>query len=1215
MAVKWTEEQQEVLNVRDKNVLVSAAAGSGKTAVLVERIIKIITNKENPVDIDKLLVVTFTNAAAGEMRERILAAIEKEFKSDPDNEHLERQISYIHNAQITTIDSFCLNIVRQNFDKINIDPSFRTADEGELSLLSQDAIEKVIESFYEKGNEDFLEFIDDYSSKRGDKKVEEIILSLYRFSMSYPYPKVWLDNCIENYNIDKNSIYKMNWFKDIENEVEDILKYNLENIKIALEIANGEEGPFHYSEALTSDIEYLKSLIDEKDFDTRMKMLDGFKAKPLSRKKVECSEALKDRIKNIRDSVKKSIKTLKEKIYPYPMEIVVKDMEKCKKHIEIIIELTKCYMDQFNKIKKERNVIDFADMEHMALDILVSRDEFGNITPTDTARDMSEEFYEIMIDEYQDSNLVQETILTAFKNNMFMVGDVKQSIYKFRLARPELFMEKYNKYPVDENGSERRIILSKNFRSRKEVLNGSNFIFSQIMTKEGGGIEYDKDNSLYYGSSYSDGNSDDNSIEILLVDKRSKENLDDDDVEDKELEAYMVADKIEDMIKNEFLVTDKKTGNLRKVEYSDFAILLRSISGFGEVYNQVFASRGIPLQSQVKSGYFESFEANSIINFLQIIDNPRQDIPLVATLKNIFGFTEKELALIVGNDKENRKTDFYEHLLNSTEKKVIDFLELLNIYRDKKNHCSIHDIIVSILEDTGFEYFISAMKGGKFRLANIEVLKERAILFEKGSYSGIFNFVRYIENLRKFQLKQEEAAITDGNAVTLISIHKSKGLEYPVVILGASGKKFNNMDGRDTIVINQDLGIGLDYYDRKSGIKAKTLVKHSISSHIIKENLSEELRILYVALTRAKEKLIIAGSFNCESFIKKNIALRDYDHTKFPPEIIYSSASYIDWIMKSLMRHRSFTEIYHMFGEGVPFSNHLFDHESRFEIQIVNPESIAYSEVKKEFIDHERKNVFYKWDTSYTFDIKERENIEENLSSSYKYEKYLDIKGKVSVSDLKHMFIEKGDENISTYNSEEIINGHIQDERKVPRFVREDIKENIGAKRGTAYHRIFELIKYEDDNIKDIELFKIHIDKIINSGKIEMDMAVLIDYKKIFSFIKSDLGQRFTKAYKNKKLFREQQFVMGISANMVNSNYPKDENVLVQGIIDAFFEEEEEIIIVDYKTDNVNNEKELVEKYKTQLDYYGMAIEKITGKKVKEKIIYSVKLDKWLTLE
>ncbi len=1233
MAVIWTKDQQSVLNVRDKNVLVSAAAGSGKTAVLVERIIKMVT--EDGKDIDRLLVVTFTNAAAGEMRERILTALEKKAKEEPENEHIQKQLSYIHNASIITIDSFCLNIVRQYFNEIDVDPSFTIGDEGELKLIKEDVMKELLELCYEEGNEEFLEFTGDYSSNRSDEKIEELIKKLYDFSMSYPHPEKWLDENVKHYLIGNGNIENQEWYRYISEEIEEMLKYLLSEINKAIELCLSEDGPFTYEEALSSDRIFIEELISEKDYDKRVAILRDFKLKALSRKKLPdiTEERKKEQVKQIREGVKKELKNLAKKYYAFSLKTITGDIEKCGRHVQVLTTLTKKFIQLFGEAKKEKNVIDFTDMEHMALNILTYEDEYGNMHPTDTAMEIAEDIDEIMIDEYQDSNLVQETILTAVSkmskgiNNIFMVGDVKQSIYKFRLARPELFLEKYERFPVDDEHSERRITLSQNFRSRKEVLDGANLVFSQIMSKGLGGIEYDEDNALYNGAEYEDYGCNE-SVELLLLDtKEEKEEKQEDgetnEAETKELEAYMVAEHIKKMIKEGYKVKDKITGKSRNVRYSDIAILLRSFGAYGETYSDILSSNGIPVKSPTGTGYFDTFEIVSILNMLSVIDNPRQDIPLTAVMKNIFMFDDMELAKIKTSGRECNCfwecVQMYQSAEDVVDKKLQEkinaFMEMMEHYRQMVPYTSIHDIIEDILKTTGFEYFVSSMKAGTLRMANIAMLKEKAVAFENTSYSGLFNFVRYIENLKKYNVEQGEADVTGGgDYVTLMTIHKSKGLEFPVVFVCAMCKKFNKMDVRGSIVMHHELGVGLNYLDRKSGIKANTLIKESIGRRIEKENIAEELRVFYVAMTRAKEKLILAGSGDIYGKINKYLFMKNVKDMVIPSVTVFNATDYLDWVIMSLMRHKSFSGVLKEIGESVPFAGELFEHQASFLTNITTPKELMYDSVSERILSENEKSVYEHWNVSHVYDENIKNEIQELYEYTYPYEGDMELKSKVSVSDIKHMFVKMYDDDTISDMQEDKIKGFETDEKPVPAFMTD--KESVsGTFRGTAYHRIFELMDYRKFN--DITDDKAKLEEIKNQLEIIKSRQVapdeyfdIVSEKKILGLINSDTGKRMIQADLCGRLYREKQFVIGITADNVKPEYSKNERVLVQGIVDAYFEEDGELVIVDYKTDNIKSLKDLFARYETQLNYYAMALEQITGMKVKEKILYSVKKDK-----
>jgi len=1231
--MKWTEEQSEVIATRNKNILVSAAAGSGKTAVLTERILQLVMDSENPVDIDRLVVVTFTRAAAGEMRERILKALQK--KSDEYLElinhgadrqeyierfqYLQRQLSFIHNARITTIDSFCMDVVRENFAKINIDPAFKIGEEGELTLLRADVMAKVLEKHYEEADEDFLNFIDIYSSNRSDADVEQMIFTLYQFAMSYPYPMQWIRGCAAGYEKEGSLFEETDWYQALSTYLDRQLEMIYSDVEECLRLTKEPDGPWAYELAILTDKVFMEEARKAKTYEERRRLFCSYSPQALSRKKQpEVDEKKKETVKAIRDDYKKLIRSIAEKYFSKTKEEVAFDMEAVRKNVGVLSELVLDFMQEFAAAKRDKNLVDFHDLEHFALQILAEQREDGTSVPTDTARALAEDIGEIMIDEYQDSNYVQEMILMSIsgakgRNNMFMVGDVKQSIYKFRMARPELFLEKYNRFERSGEGADRKIVLSKNFRSRKTILDVTNLVFGKIMTKALGGIEYDSANALYYGADYEN---EDSPVELLTADI-SKTELEDeleteleDDVNAKELEAEMAALRIRELYDQHFQVKDKATGKERDMKYSDIAVLFRSMGESGEIYERVFKSKGIPVKCPVKHGCFDSFEVKSVLEFLSIIDNPRQDIPLVAVLETIFHFTDEEIAKI---KIAGGCASMYENILavlnnfndsfhnneqeTALKEKLQKFFSLLGEYRRKKTYLTIYDLINRILEDSGFEYFISAFPDGNMRLTNIAMLKERASVYQQGSYSGLFNFIRYIEKNEQYEIVQETiSGAGEENAVTIMSIHKSKGLEFPVVIVGALGKKFNNEDATKKVVLHQTYGMGMDRYDVEKSIKSTTLMKRSIAAQITMENLAEELRVLYVAMTRAKEKLILVCSGRMKNKWAKYERLAERSKERpFHMNQILGASSYMDLLFMSL------TE-----GEA-----HMGRPDKGYIIQVKTAEELAKTLVRSQHEEAAGKKNLDSWNTEHIYSQTIREEIQKSFSYEYPYKEDIKLRAKVSITDIKQRLMQM-------YDMEPEITEEIQGitEPIQPKFLDETEQEGplSGTSRGNAYHRVFQLLDYSRD-LSDYQKIQSYLDELLEKKLITEEIRKTVRNKDIRIFLNSQTGQRMARAYKNRTLKREQQFVMGIPASMVNEGYKGEETVLVQGIIDAYFEEDGEMCVVDYKTDHVDNIKELEERYGMQLIYYGYAVERITGKKVKDKIIYSVKFGESLKVE
>ncbi len=1224
--MEWTKEQEKVISVRDRNILVSAAAGSGKTAVLVERIMQIVMNKDNPVDVDKLLVVTFTNAAANEMRERILKAFEEKLLEIEDNqlrEHLEKQCTYIHNANISTIDGFCQKVIKEYISLTDVDPSYRIADNSELVLMKEDALVAVLDRWYEEMSPAFMNFVDTYSSKVGDDNIEQLILKLYNYACSYPNPEKWIMECGVLYDISDINEWKhseMSYY--IKDTIKQALLMTVPDAMYALALCTEENGLLAYAKSFESDLEFMKNLEQEEDIEIILNTIKDNKYKTFGRVS-GANETVKSEVAKIRDNYKKIFNNLKKRYATQPLQKLINDINDCKESVQVLIQLTLDFSNEFANIKKEKNVLDFSDIEHIALGIL-AYEENGEYIQTAAAKEMAEDFVEIMIDEYQDSNFVQEILLNAVssckngKNNIFMVGDVKQSIYKFRQAKPELFLDKYNKYADDYASGEMKIVLSKNFRSRKEVIESANLLFSQIMSKDLGGIEYDDDSKLYLGAEYTEVQQNQDT-ELIMIDT-SKEKIgsvgeyhlsdgsdeDLDDIEKLEAEAVVVANRIKELINDEkpFMITDKKTKELRPAQYKDIVILFRSKMGSMDKYADILIGKGIPVTSVLKESMLNTFEINVILNFMRIIDNPRQDIPMVSILKHIFSYNENQLSEIVLSGQRS----FYENLLayeGTLKAKNDTVLKVIDKYRHLATYMPIHKLIRSIIDETYFIDFISSMENGEQRLYNIDIFIEKAENFAKGTYTGLFNFIRYIEKLKTYNadINEDISFSEEENTVKLMTIHKSKGLEFPIVFVAAMGKTFNQTEARAKVNIHSRLGIGIDKYDLNRRIKYKTIIKEMIVGKIYEEDLAEEIRVLYVALTRAKEKLILVGNGKISDRIKFFMQFAKRRDLTYPKEVIMCANCYLDWIIMALVRHKSFDNIRKLLLDERKYDETIYEQKGDYQVTLIDVDSIMYSSVKDIVNKSLLKEKLTNWDTSKIYSDDIRASINERFSYVYEYENDTRIKAKHSVSDIKHtkMEIDEFAENKMHLNSD--------DEEYVPVFMRTDDVEgdvNMGALRGSAVHRLFELFDYDMESYEEADI-KSMLGNIKSNGTMSEEEILLIIPKIFVSFMKTVLGERMQRAHKNNQLFRERPFVMGMKARDVDEAYDSDELVVVQGIIDAFFYEGDEVVIVDYKTDNVTYIEELVGRYKAQLDCYGAAIEKVTGKKVKEKIIYSTK--------
>lgn len=1234
--MKWTDEQQMVIDVRDRNILVSAAAGSGKTAVLVERILKIIMDKDNPVDIDKLLIVTFTRAAANEMRERILNSLEDRlYNLSPEEEilreHLEKQCTYIHNAKITTIDSFCQEVIKENISLTDIDPGYRIADNSEIVLMTEDALKNVLDRWYDEMLPEFMDFVDTYSAKVGDDNIERLIEKLYRYAQSYPNPVKWLKDCTKQYAVNNIEEWKESASaKYIVSNIRHIVDMVRPQLEEALSLCTSENGLDGYLKAINEDIEFAGFLAKEEDVE---KLLDSLKNNSYARfgKATGANEDAKSRVTLLRKAYKDAINGLVKKYTGQPVMTIVNAINACRDSVDVLVKLTLDFDNEFTNIKREKNVLDFSDVEHIALDIL-TKEVDGKYIQSPAAKEMADDFVEIMIDEYQDSNLVQETILNAVskanqgKNNIFMVGDVKQSIYKFRQARPELFMEKYNRYPSDLSSDEVKIVLSKNFRSRQEVLDSANLVFSQVMGRELGGIEYDAQSKLYLGMEYEQV-AQKQDTELIMIDS-SKEKIgrmgqlnlqgeqsgkDEgaiDELEKLELEAVVVANRIKELMNSEkpFLIRDKATGLMRPVQYKDIVILFRSKTGVMEKYMDILTSRGIPAVSALKESMLNTFEINVILNFLRVIDNPKQDIAFVSVLKHVFSYTENQLAQM---RFDNKKESFYDSFLKyegQLKEKNHRVLSLLEKYRHYATYMPIYRLIKSIISETGFYDFVSAMPNGEQRLYNIDIFIKKAEGYAKGTYTGLFNFVRYIEKLKTYKadISDDASFSMEEDSVKLMTIHKSKGLEFPVVFVAALGKQYSVQDVRSKVVMHNALGIGIDRIDLASRIKYKTVVKEMIIDKINEENLAEEIRVLYVALTRAKEKLILVGSGKVSERIEKMMEFVSRRELALSKEIVRNTKSFLDLIILSLIRHESFDNVRKLMRIDRKLSKEIYSQPGKIEVTILDAEEIIYDATVETTVKRMDRETLLNWDTNRVYSEEIRQKLNERFSYVYKYENDTRIRAKHSVSDIKHAKME-----IDEFVENKM---HLaqDDEEYVPIFMREvnEGKEDIngGALRGTAVHRFFELFDYDRDSF-EIDDIKNMMQQIKDKALMTNEELLLVSPWVFEKFMRTNLGKRMQQAYKEGLLFRERPFVMGMKAKDVDETYDSDEPVVVQGIIDAFFYEDNEVVIVDYKTDSVERIEDLVGRYKAQLDCYADAIRKVTGKQVKEKIIYSTKFN------
>lgn len=1125
------------------------------------------------------------------MREKILEAIYKKIEENPEDENLQKQVILLNKASISTIHSFCLDVIKNNFYEIDVSANTRIADDSEILLLQQEVIDDLFEEKYEEEDSNFIKLIKTYTKYNQDEVLKDLILRVYSYIQASPFPEEWLEEQIGKLNIEDDTNFSDTvWGKIITENANQILEdsiLKLQNIRTKMT-------RFPELDKFTAKIEddidkytYIQNNLS--DWDTAVEAINTLK-NAIWTKDQKITNDLKDEAKDVRESTKDEFKKVK-KLMNCSSEEAVQDIKYMYPILKMLKDLILEFSQKFYQRKREKNIMDFSDMEHLALKILVKKDENGNVVKSEIAKKYENKFEEIAIDEYQDSNLVQEYILTSVSrgNNIFMVGDVKQSIYKFRQARPKLFLDKYDSYKLEPvNGEDRKIQLFKNFRSRSNILDFTNLVFEDIMSRELGNIEYNQDEYLNLGANFETIQNQDYKTELEILDlseenddiwKTDEEETEEEQekVEDVVLEARFVARKIKELIDDKYQIIDKKTGR-RDIQYKDIAILLRTSSGVANVYEKEISELEIPVYSDSSSQYLQSVEIETIMSLLRIINNPMQDIPLVTVMRSPIGnFTDNELIEIRMAD---RNSSFYEALLKSDLEKAHRFLALLKELREDEEYMTLDEWIWNIYTKTGYMNYVNLMPNGALRVSNLRMLFERAKQYEEASFKGLYNFINFIDKI-KFNQEDLKAAKIIGeneNVVRIMTIHKSKGLEFPVVILAGVGKQFNFRDLNGKILLDQDLGMGPQYIDSDRYIEFKTLAKKALAIKAKNEAISEEMRILYVALTRAKEKLIIVGRQKDvnKKMSEKQKLLEIYstiDDNKINPYLLQKYKTYLDWLELIYLK------------EGVANTKNLFtvniNKREKTSVKIEN----EVEDISEKIIEESNKNN----------DEQEKEKIKEILNWQYKHQSIEGIPTKTSVSKLK----EKREQEIQITQE--------------PKFINEEAKTKLtGAQKGTLIHLCLQKMREtEEYNLEKItELIEGLKDKEIIT-EIE---AQNIDKEKLLEYTNSQLWTELKQA---KEIHKEHPFYINIKASRIYNQINKedDEDILVQGVIDLFFiDKDDKLILVDYKTDYVQHENELVEKYKGQLDLYKEALEQSLDKKVDKMCIYSVYLNKLIEI-
>ncbi|HWR60960.1 MAG TPA: helicase-exonuclease AddAB subunit AddA [Clostridia bacterium] len=1242
---KWTEEQSRAISEEGCNLLVAAAAGAGKTAVLVERIIRKITRPDKPVDIDRLLVVTFTNAAAAEMRERIGSALGKVLdeasrEEKEDTRKLQRQLALLGRASITTIHSFCLDVIRNNFHTLDLDPSFRIADDTEALLLRLEALEELVESKYEPENctEAFLSLVECYGGSKDDKKLMDLVLTVYEFVQSYPWPEVWLREAVEAFNPSEGIDFaETKWAGILMKNISLELTGLLPELEAAMKTAEKAEGLYPYKTVLQEDSMKVKAILEAcgsaAGWDALYREFGSLEFSRLPRCGKDADPAVQEEVKGIRDTVKGKLNKLKKELVSGNSEELSADMRQMYPLMESLAGLVLEFSDKYREKKKQKGVIDFNDLEHYCLKVLTCRTDDGGLAPTQAALDLRERYEEIYVDEYQDSNLTQEVILGMTSReargepNIFMVGDVKQSIYRFRQAKPELFIKKLKTYSGDSSSKYRKILLNKNFRSREEILKGVNYIFGHIMSEGLGDIDYTEEEALNAGAvfpvSEASGDSIGGPVELHIIDSKEAEAAGAGDMaEDSEeqggaegmadigagdrpdaiqCEARLVVKRIKELVNDVgtgFLVADRNTGKYRPARYSDIVILMRTTRNWADVFAEELSLYGIPVYTDTGSGYFRTIEISTMLSLLQIIDNPLQDIPLLSVLRSpIAGFSTEELIDIRFCDRE---ATFFEAMKKAAEaegeagSKAAGFIESLGRWREKSLYLSTDELIWYLYNDTGYFSFVGAMPGGAKRQANLRLLSDKARQYEESSFKGLFNFISFINKLKGSQGDMGSARTLGekDNVVRLMSIHKSKGLEFPIVFVCGTGKGFNLTDTAKDILLHHELGIGPDFIDHNRRLWYPSIFKQALKYKIRLESLSEEMRILYVAFTRAREKLIITGTVkepcgNPSRWISVAGASE-----KVPEFDILKGKSFMDWICSALMRHPS-GQLAERLGIDPPEISGGGD-DSRWDIRLWSRDEVLGAADAEAAGDE--KLVGEVALTSLEAEADAYGDIIKRLEWIYPYSAYEKLPVKVTVTELKRYF---DTETVQEYPAKSAAGI-----RQRPRFL-EEAAELTAAEKGSLMHFVLQHMDFSEA-VTEAGIRR-QVEAMTAAELLTEVQARNVNIRKISGFMKSELGKRMINAG---KLYREVPFTMEVDCCEVFGGLGgcdrAGETVVLQGIIDCYFEEAGKLVLVDYKTDYVpeDEQEQLKEKYRTQIDYYTRALKQITGRELAGRYIY-----------
>ena len=1158
MAAKWTEAQLDAIRARQGTVLVSAAAGSGKTAVLVERVIERLTDSENPTDADRLLVVTFTKAAAAEMRERIERRLSDMIREDPLNDRLRRQQLLLQQAQICTVDSFCSAIVREFFYMLGIAPDFSVVSDKQQEELMSTAVQQVLSELYE--TEEFRQLSDAVSGDKNDVRLIDAIMKLYTYTRSHPFPDKWLREMTELFDGDA-AISETVWGKTTLSHARQVLDFALRLANDAYELVEDDADLLKaYGTALTDDMRVIRELDKSLADGLWDEAVKGFADVKFARLGAyRGADPRKERVKKMRDVIKKEVSDM-QKLFCSSENECRAELRAIRPLAETLCTAVLRFDAIYGEKKREKNLVDFSDLEHYALDLFLEETPDG-YQRTETAKAVAARFDEVMTDEYQDTNDAQDFLFRAVSKdntNRFMVGDVKQSIYSFRQAMPDIFIrykDEFGRYDRDADAYPATIVLDRNFRSRREVTESVNFVFSQLMSRASGGIDYVGDEKLQAGAAYEEKDGCETVVEFI-------EDIDGEGA--NVLEPRRIAEMIREMIDSGFTVSDK-TGE-RPATYKDFCILLRSANRHAPVYAENLRALGIPVWAAVSGGFFAASEVASILAFLSVIDNPNQDIPLLSVLMSpVYGFTADDMAkLRAGRGEES----LYISLLRAEDPRYTRVREEIARYRVLSATMPSDAFIEMLCTETGFENIVRSLPDGESRLANVRLLEKYAAEYESHGYNGISGFVRFIERLKKNRSDMESANVVSENAdvVRVMSIHKSKGLEFPVCIIAGCGRHF--VVDREDLRLHPTMGLGIRLIDPETGARRTTMPREAISLALSDSDAAEELRVFYVAMTRAKEKLILLSTVKNAAGELQKLSAQITQKEQIAPYAVNSAVSISQWLMLCALRHPDGESVRRQIGMDTDCI--LRSHYTPWDVRVHIPDAVEETEQEERQATAQPDPVL-------------KEKILRKLEFVYPYTVQTSMPTKVSASGLAAVQAEReGEETLSR-----------------PAFL--GAKGMTPAERGTALH---DLMQFADFRIAAAQP-ESELQRLVRDRFLTEEQARVVDKKRVKAFFDSELGTRILKA---DQVWKEQRFIASVPAGLIDRTLTGEDAelpLILQGAVDCMFEENGKLYIVDFKTDRCYNKSELWGRYGVQLKLYSEAMAQVTGKPVAGCMLYS----------